>query len=196
MSERHARARQALRAAEAQTHGVGRQPGASATGAGDDGDEEVAQALRFVLRSTQTRPQTEAETAGKLRQRDYSEEIVEQTLAAARQQGLVDDTAFAVAWVEDRGLKRGFGASRLRDELAGRGVTEDVIEAALRRLEGRDEHHTALELARARARQLPANLSRDALVRRLGSYLMRRGHAPGLAERAAHEIAGQKAEEG
>lgn len=158
-------------------------------------DQAVTSALRFVLRSTQNRPQTEAEIASKLRGRDYGDDTIDRTLAEARRQGAVDDAAFAAAWVEDRGRQRGFGAARLRDELARRGVTEADIDAALRHLDDRDDHTTAVELARARARQLPANLSRDATIRRLGGYLVRRGHPPGLAERAAREIAGADADD-
>lgn len=153
-------------------------------------DQAVASALRFVLRSTQNRPQTEAEVASKLRGRDYGDDTIERALAEARRQGVVDDSAFAAAWVEDRGRQRGFGAVRLREELGRRGVTPADIDAALRRLDDRDDHTTAVELARTRAQQLPANLTPEAMVRRLGSYLMRRGHPPGLAERAAREVAG------
>lgn len=190
MSERHARAREALRAAEARAReGRGSQVGSPGE-VEETPDEQVNAALRFVLRSTQNRPQTEAEIVRKLRQREYADETIDQTLSAAKQQGLIDDGAFAAAWVEDRGRQRGFGPVRLREELARRGVGEVDIDTALRQLDDRDDHRTAVELARARARQLPGNLSREALVRRLGGYLMRRGHPPGLAERAAREIAG------
>lgn len=189
MSERHARAREALRAAEARAR-EGRESQVGSPGEVEETpDEQVNAALRFVLRSTQNRPQTEAEIVRKLRQREYADETIDQTLSAAKQQGLIDDGAFAAAWVEDRGRQRGFGPVRLREELARRGVGEVDIDTALRQLDDRDDHRTAVELARARARQLPGNLSREALVRRLGGYLMRRGHPPGLAERAAREIA-------
>lgn len=195
MSERHARAREALRAAEARAReGRGSQVGSPGE-VEETPDEQVNAALRFVLRSTQNRPQTEAEIVRKLRQREYADETIDQTLSAAKQRGLIDDGAFAAAWVEDRGRQRGFGPVRLREELARRGVGEVDIDTALRQLDDRDDHRTAVELARARARQLPGNLSREALVRRLGGYLMRRGHPPGLAERAAREIA-ESAHEG
>lgn len=153
-------------------------------------DEALAEAVRFVLRSTRKRPQTEAEVAAKLRRRGNGEDVIERTLAEARRHGLVDDAAFAVAWVEDRGRHRGFGAARLREELARRGVCDADIDAALRRLDDRDDHTTAVELARQRAARLPGNLSQDARVRRVGGYLVRRGHPPGLAERAAREALG------
>lgn len=156
--------------------------------------EAVADAVRFVQRSTRHRPQTEAEIAAKLAQRDYGQDTIDAALAEARRQGMVDDAAFAAAWVEDRGRTRGFGAARLRTELARRGVVDADIDAALARLADRDDHSTAVELARARLRQLPTGLSAEAVVRRVGGYLLRRGHPPGLAERAAREVAGADAD--
>lgn len=158
--------------------------------AGTEVGDALAAALRFVLRSTQNRPQTEAEVAVKLRQRDYAEDTVSAALVEARRQGMVDDAAFAAAWVEDRGRQRGYGVARLRTELARRGVVDADIDAALTLLSDRDDHTAAVGLARTRLRQLPAGLSTEALVRRLGGYLMRRGHSPGLSERAAREVAG------
>jgi regulatory protein len=151
-------------------------------------DDAVAAAVRFVVRSTRTHPQTEAEVAAKLRRGGHDETVIDRALAEARRQGLVDDAAFAAAWVEDRGRNRGFGTARLRDELDRRGVCEADIDAALHRLADRDDHTAAVELARRRAAQLPGTLSVDAKLRRLGGYLVRRGHAPGLAERAAREV--------
>lgn len=152
--------------------------------------EAVADAVRFVQRSTRHRPQTEAEIAAKLAQRDYGQDTIDAALAEARRQGMVDDAAFAAAWVEDRGRQRGYGVARLRTELARRGVVDADIDAALTLLSDRDDHTAAVGLARTRLRQLPAGLSTEALVRRLGGYLMRRGHSPGLSERAAREVVG------
>lgn len=156
----------------------------------DDAAGDVTAAVQFVLRSTEKRPQTEAEVADKLRRRGYGEQVVDAALAEARRVGAVDDAAFATAWVEDRGRNRGFGQARLRTELQRRGVEDAQIDAAVRQLDDRDDHSTAVTLARRRARQLPDHLDQAALLRRLGGYLTRRGYPPGLAERAAREVAG------
>jgi hypothetical protein len=58
MSNRHARARQALRAAEARTRDD--DSAAEAREAAQNGDEAVGQALRVLRHSTQHRPRTEA----------------------------------------------------------------------------------------------------------------------------------------
>lgn len=153
-------------------------------------ERAVQRALTFILRSTQHRPQTEAELATKLRSRDLDEPVVDAAIAQAKKVGAIDDDAFARAWVADRGGGRGYGAARIRRELTQRQVPDELIEAALGALDGRDEEAVATELARARVRRLPASLPPETAARRLIGYLVRRGYPPGLAQRVARSASG------
>jgi regulatory protein len=157
---------------------------------GGDVDEDVRKALAFVLRSTDARPQTEAEIRAKLRSRDFDDATLDEALRHARAMRALDDQAFARSWVEERGTERGYGAARLRQELRRRLVPEAIIDEALTRLDSRDDYSAAAELARRRLRQLPATLAPEAVARRLTAYLVRRGHPPGLAQRAAIDVSG------
>jgi regulatory protein len=154
------------------------------------GGDPVAAAFAFLLRSTQHRPQTEAELRAKLAARGVPEDVADAALDRARQVGAVDDAAFAAAWVEDRGRRRGYGVGRLREELRRRLVPEPFIEDALATLEDRDDLAVATDLARTRLRQLPGALQPEAVARRLQGHLERRGYAPGLAQRVAVEVSG------
>lgn len=161
----------------------------------DEPDEQsietaVQHALAYLVRSTANRPQTEAELADKLRARKYDDGVVEEALARAREGGMIDDAAFARAWVDDRGQRRGFGVARLRRELRQRQVPESLIEDALTALDGRDELAVATELAQERLGQMPASLSGEAVARRLCGYLGRRGYPELLARRVALSVSG------
>jgi regulatory protein len=160
------------------------------TQVGGDVDEEVRKALGFVLRSSNARPQTEAELRAKLVARDVEPDVADAALAQARRLRAVDDSALAAALVEERGNQRGWGRARMRSELRRRRVPDDVASAALAALDGRDELAVATELAGARFRQLPAALPPEAAARRLVGYLVRRGHPQGLAQRVAREVSG------
>lgn len=162
-------------------------PEGAASGAGGDA---VSAAVAFVLRSTQQRPQTEAEVRAKLSGRDVDAEVAEAALTRARELGAVDDAAFARAWVDDRGRGRGFGTTRLRQELRRRLVPEPLIADALAAIEDRDDLAVATDLARDRLPSLPSSLQPEAIARRLQAYLVRRGHSPGLAQRVAIEVSG------
>lgn len=161
-----------------------------ATGARPHDAAAVTVAVGFILRSTQHRPQTVAEVRAKLSARGVTEQVAEVALERACEVGAVDDAAFAAAWVEDRGRRRGYGLPRLRDELRRRLVPEPLIADALARLEDRDEAAVATELARSRAGQFPASLPPETVARRLAGFLARRGYGPGLAQRVAVEVSG------
>ena len=153
-------------------------------------ERAVQKAFAFLLRSTQHRPQTEAELAAKLRRRDVDEDTAGEALARARKAGAVDDAAFARAWVTDRGEQRGYGVARLRTELTRRAVPQALIEEALGQLGDRDEAGVATELARARVARMPAGVPPETVARRLAGYLARRGYAPALAQRVARSVSG------
>lgn len=148
------------------------------------------EAFAFVLRSTQQRPQTEAEVRAKLAGRGTDAAVAEAAVARARIAGAVDDAAFAAAWVDDRGRVRGYGAVRLRQELRRRQVPDALIRDALAALEERDDLAVATDLARHRLRQLPATLQPEAVARRLQAWLERRGYGPVLAHRVALDVSG------
>lgn len=166
---------------------------ASAPTSSDEGSlqpKDVAKAVAFGLRSTQSRPQTVAEITAKLHGRFDDGGVVEAAVEQLTAAGALDDAAFARLWVEDRGERRGYGIARLRRELTRRQVPDELIEQALTALEDRDHAQTARDLARKRAATLPAKLEPPVVARRLHAYLVRRGYSDGLANVVAIEVSG------
>lgn len=152
--------------------------------------EAVGAAVAFVLRSTKARPQTAAELRAKLHDRDYPCDVVEAAIERATVLGAVDDVAFAKAWVNDRGLGRGYSVSRLRQELARRCVPQAVIDDALTRLDDRNDLAVATGLARDRAQRMSTALDPETVARRLVGFLARRGYPEALARRVAIQVSG------
>ena len=146
-------------------------------------------AFAEILRRTSQRPQTEAELHTVLLRR-YEEDVVAEALKRARKTHAVDDVAFARAWVQDRGLKRGYGTTRLRQELRRRKVPDEIAEAALETLDDRDDLEAATQLAQKRAASFPATLEPPAVARRLAGFLVRRGYGPALSQKVASAVSG------
>lgn len=142
-------------------------------------------ALAFLIRSTSQRPLTVAEAEAKLRSRDHADDVVRAVVDRAVAMRVLDDAAFAQMWVDDRGIKRGYGQQRLRRELRGRKVPDDLIDDAMAALDDHDEVAQATELARARAQRMPADLEPPKVAQRLVGFLVRRGF-PG---HVAHDVA-------
>ncbi len=131
--------------------------------------EEVAyqRALRFLS----LRPRSEAEVRRNLEKHQVSAEVIDQVLARLRRSGLVDDTAFARLWVENRVTFRPRGARALRQELRQRGVPDPIIQQALTDL---DEDVLAEQAARKYVHKV-SDLSWPEFRRKLGGFLARRG---------------------
>lgn len=148
--------------------------------------DPAAVARAVVLRRLTIGPRTRAQLAADLARRGVPEEVGAAVLDRFGEVGLVDDAAFATAWVDSRHAGRGLARRALRHELRHRGVDEDVVGEALSRLDPDEEEATARALVRAR---LPATrgLDRAARTRRLAGLLARRGYPAGLAARVVRE---------
>jgi regulatory protein len=101
--------------------------------------------------------------------------------------GLVDDEAFATAWVDSRQGGRGLGRRALSAELRRRGVDEDIVREALDSVTPEDEEEAARALVAKKLRSLQGQPS-DVALRRLAGMLARKGFAPGLAFRVARDM--------
>jgi len=100
--------------------------------------------------------------------------------------GLLDDEAFAHAWVETRHAGRGLARRALAHELRKRGVEDEVVDEAVEQLEPDREAETARALVR---RRLPSTrrLEPQVRMRRLAGLLARKGYPGGLAMRVVRE---------
>jgi regulatory protein len=138
-------------------------------------EADVEAAYRTALRSIERRSFARADLGRRLLRKGHAHEAVEAALARAAEQGLLDDTAFAVNYVETRST-RGRGPLRLtRDLLAmgvERGIVDRAVAAHLRESEGNGD--IPLALASKRAAQL-RDLPRQVKRRRVLAYLARRG---------------------
>jgi regulatory protein len=98
--------------------------------------------------------------------------------------GLIDDEAFARAVAEHAFERRKAGRRAVASALAAKGVAPSVAAAVLDDLGSEGDEARADELARARAVRL-AGLPPERAFQRLTGFLVRRGHPPEAARRAA-----------
>jgi regulatory protein len=145
-----------------------------------------AVARGICLRLLTMAPRTRAQLAEALRKREVPEEAAEAVLERFSEVGLIDDEAFAAAWVSSRHAGRGLARRALASELRHRGVDEDVVKEAVEQLDPEQEVETARRLV---ARKLSAtrNLEPAVRTRRLAGMLARKGYGPGLAFRVIRE---------
>jgi len=117
------------------------------------------------------RPRSEAELRERLHRRGFDGDKVEATLAKLREQGLVNDLAFAQFWKDNRQSFSPRSQWLTRSELRQKGVADDIIDQVVA---GIDDEDSAYRAALSRAHSLPLS-DYQGFRRRLGEYLKRRG---------------------
>ena len=143
--------------------------------------EDPEQAARQICLTALTgAARTRQQLADLLKARDIPDDAAEAVLERFAEVGLVDDAAFAAAWVSSRQSARGLSRRALGAELRAKGVDAEVASVALEAVDPQDEWDTARGLV---ARKVPGmrRLDTATATRRLTAMLARKGYGAGLA---------------
>jgi regulatory protein len=119
------------------------------------------------------------------------DEAAETVLSRFADVGLIDDAAFARAWVESRHYSRGLSRRSLSAELRRQGVQSEEIREAVDTLDPEQEVVTARRLVQqkmAGTRGQPPEVR----IRRAAGTLARKGYPAGLVFRLIKEVLEQE----
>ena len=133
--------------------------------------EERHVAMKSALRLLSYRPRSEQELRERLAKKSVSPQISDATITRLRENGLIDDEAYARTFVEGRDRTSPRGRRLLAAELRTKGVSKPIAEDATADV---DEGQAAYRAAVRRARSL-TKVSFVDFRRRLGDFLVRRG---------------------
>lgn len=156
--------------------------------------DPVEQARDICLRLLTGTPRTRKQLADALRKREIPDEAAEAVLSRFEDVGLINDAAFADAWVESRHRGRGLARRALVRELRTKGVDTTVIDEAVGRLDPDQEEATARELVSRKLRST-RGLDRDKRLRRLAGMLARKGYGEGMALRVVRRALEEEGED-
>ena len=139
--------------------------------------------MSAALRYLSHRPRSEAEVRVRLREK-HPEPVVGKVVGLLKEQGLLDDEAFASAWRSSRANSRPRSAALIRRELLSRGVSQQVAEKAVEDL---DEDEAAYNAAGRTADRL-ADAGYQVFRRKLWGYLNRRGFSQSITRRTVDRL--------
>ncbi len=148
------------------------------------GAELSQRCLNAALRYLAYRPRSESELKERLARRGFDGDTVATAVARLKEQGLVDDLAFAQFWKENRQSFSPRSRWLTRRELKQKGVADEVIERVLADV---DDEGSAYQAAIAKARNLPL-ADYEGFHRRLGEYLKRRGFGYGVIKNTLKKV--------
>jgi regulatory protein len=126
-------------------------------------DKAYGNALRYVA----MRPRSEWELQDYFRRKGIDEDAATQIANRLRSAGLLDDGAFARAWVANRRLLKSTSKRRLKLELKQKRIAEDIIDTVLQEDET-DDRQALRELIEKKRARYPDE-------QKLMQYLARQG---------------------
>ncbi|MPY61322.1 recombination regulator RecX [Streptomyces spongiae] len=156
--------------------------------------DPAEQARAICLRLLTGTPRTRKQLADALRKREIPEDVADEVLSRFEEVGLINDSAFADAWVESRHHGRGLARRALARELRTKGVDSALIDEAVAQLDSEQEEATARELVDRKLRST-RGLDRDKRLRRLAGMLARKGYPEGLALRVVRQALEEEGED-
>ena len=175
-------------------HASGSPSETSETSKTEVGDPEE-QARQICLRLLTLAPRTQAQLAAALHRRGIPDETAEAVLSRFADVGLIDDAAFARAWVESRHYSRGLSRRSLSAELRRQGVQTEEIREAVDSLDPEQEVATARRLVE-RKMAVTRGQPPEARARRVAGTLARKGYPAGLVFRLIKEVLEQEGSAG
>ncbi len=135
------------------------------------GVDRYQRCLNAALRFLGYRPRSETEVRQRLKKHGFESDCTEKALTRLKEQGLVDDVAFARFWKDNRESFSPRSRRQMKLELRRKGLAIDVIEPVINEI---NESDSAYRAALGKTRHLPL-ADRQVFRRRLGAYLGRRG---------------------
>ena len=150
-------------------------------------EDQRKRAKDAALHYLSFRPRTVKEVRDKLREKDYEEEIVQETIVLLKRLGLLDDRDFADRWIAERLRLKPRGRRLLFVELTKKGIARETAEEALSTaFENKDERTLAADLLRKRAARYGKGEPRQAF-RKMHDFLVRKGFDFEVAREVAEE---------
>lgn len=138
-------------------------------------DEKILKkAKEYSLLLLKFRIRSDDEIRTRLKNKKFSEDIIQETVDYLKTNGLIDDDYFAQSWIESR-LKKSIGLRRIRQELRLKGIDERIIEDNYAKIKD-DYHEEAIisGIIKNKSAKLK-NIEPEKAKRRIYSYLLRRG---------------------
>lgn len=146
---------------------------------GPDADSEAV-ARKILLDALTGQARSRKELADKLAKKEVPGDIAGRLLDRFEEIGLIDDEAFAAAWIESRQPGKGLARRALAHELRRKGIDDEIARAALDEIDPDDEAAAARVLVRKKLRSMQG-VDQQKATRRLVGLLARKGYGAGMA---------------
>ena len=143
--------------------------------------------MTSALHALAPRAKSRAELSAHLQKRGVEIEIADSVLDELELQGLLNDLEFANLWAESRQRQKKLSKRVISGELRTKGVSQDIIDEVIEKIDDELEYKTAFALAQKKFRS-SSNLPPEKIYSRISGVLNRKGFSSSLASRIIREL--------
>lgn len=148
-------------------------------------EEEQIKTNNTALHFLSYRQRSEKEIRDKLKQKDFEDDFINNTIIYLKNNKYIDDLAFAESFARDKIHLNKHGPKKIRYELYKKGISDDIIDQVLE--EDDTEYERAMELAKKKIYSY-RNDDRNAQYRKLAGFLQRRGYSSSCVYKILDEL--------
>jgi regulatory protein len=146
--------------------------------------DEYEKAKESALRFIGYRPRSIAEVRQNLRGKGVDDTIIEQVVTRLAELELLDDSAFARYWIEQRETFKPRSPLALRQELQQKGLDRQVIDEALAEVDATAAAQRAAEQQAGRWQ----HLDKESFYHKMAGFLQRRGFSYSIVREVTDEV--------
>jgi regulatory protein len=151
-------------------------------------EEERQKAYLNAVRLLSSRLRTEHEIKTRLKQKSFSEEIVQETVERLKTEGYLNDSMFADQLTRQRLHSQKKGRHFIKQELQQKGVSKERIQTAISQVDEETEFQMAYELASKKYRNELKTEDPLKTRRKIAGFLARRGYPGGVVTRVLRQL--------
>ncbi|MFC5702056.1 regulatory protein RecX [Cohnella faecalis] len=157
-------------------------------------EEEKEEAYRSALGFLERKARSSKELALALKRKGFEPTVIDGCIERLHSRRMLDDTAFAKRFAEQRAVSQRKGRRLIRQELIQRGIGKADADEAVGELSGEVERQSAIELAHKRWPLTKGDYRNR--KHKLIAFLLRRGYPMGVVRQAVDEAALRDEESG
>lgn len=150
-------------------------------------EEEYISCRAYGLRVIERSYKTEYEITKKMRERKYSDDVINRVIDVFKKYNYIDDEKYAAMFVKDK-LKTQ-GSTNIRQKLLLKGINEEIINEALSNIGEEEQYDTARMMALKKYNIISSRESDKRVVKqKLFRFLVSKGYNFSLVNKVIREI--------
>lgn len=151
--------------------------------------EEQECANNYALRLLNFKMRTEKEIERKMKEKEYTDDIIEKTIKLLKDYKYLNDEDYARKFIRDSSNLKNMGQERIKRELYMKGIDPEITRREIEDIIDVDqEYEKAMEMAIKKRNTTYKNDDKNALYRKLGGFLQRKGYSMDIVMKILKEI--------